>query len=136
MLKLKKSMQTYFKNSTEMHRAQIPLGILFREFPDSEVRLKTSKSVVFVQKGDMEIDNDIQPLIDINEPYEPSHAEKVQKYFAEKEAEADKIFKEAANALSEIGKEHLIKKLKTAVTFYESGDWIDEDNLARKGTEK
>ena len=54
----------------------------------------------------------------------------------EKEAEADKIFKEAANALSEIGKEHLIKKLKTAVTFYESGDWIDEDNLARKGTEK
>lgn len=136
MLKLKETMLQYFSGKAEMHNAEIPLTMLFYHFPDSEVRLKTSKCVVFIQKGDMETCSVPMPLIDLNDPYEPTHAEKVQKYFAEKEAEADKIFNEAAVALSEIGKDHLIKKLKTAVTFYESGDWIDEDNLAQKGSKE
>lgn len=134
MLKLKETMDQYFSDENEKHKADLPLALLFQRFPDSEVRLKTSKCVVFVQKGDMET-YEPDPLI----PYEfgeLTHAEKVQQYFAEKEALADQIFKEVAQELSKIGKAHLVGKLKTAVTFYESGDWIDEDNLARKGSQQ
>lgn len=134
MLKLKETMDQYFSDENEKHKADLPLALLFQRFPDSEVRLKTSKCVVFVQKGDMET-YEPEPLIP-NEFSEPTHAKKVQQYFAEKEALADQIFKEVAQELSKIGKAHLVGKLKTAVTFYESSDWIDEDNLARKGSQQ
>lgn len=134
MLKLKETMDQYFSDENEKHKADLPLAMLFQRFPDSEVRLKTSKCVVFVQNGDMET-YEPDPL-NPDEFGEPTHAEKVQQYFAEKEALADQIFKEVAQELSKIGKSHLVGKLKTAVTFYESGDWIDEDNLARKGSQQ
>ena len=133
MLRLKQGMDQYFSDENEKHKADLPLAMLFQRFPDSEVRLKTSKCVVFIQKGDMET-YEPEPLIP-DEISEPTHAEKVQQYFAEKEALADEVFKEVAQELSKIGKAHLVGKLKTAVTFYESGDWIDEDNLARKGSQ-
>lgn len=104
-------MDQYFSDENEKHKADLPLAMLFQRFPDSEVRLKTSKCVVFIQKGDMET-YEPEPLI------------------------PDEIFKEVAQELSKIGKAHLVDKLKTAVTFYESGDWIDEDNLARKGSQQ
>ena len=126
-------MDQYFSDENEKHKADLPLAMLFQRFPYSEVRLKTSKCVVFIQKGDMET-YEPEPLIP-DEISEPTHAEKVQQYFAEKEALADEVFKEVAQELSKIGKAHLVGKLKTAVTFYESGDWIDEDNLARKGSQ-
>ena len=134
MLRLKQGMDQYFSDENEKHKADLPLAMLFQRFPDSEVRLKTSKCVVFIQKGDMET---YEPELLIPDEFsEPTHAEKVQQYFAEKEALADKIFKEVAQELSKTGKAHLVGKLKTAVTFYESGDWIDEDNLARKGSQQ
>lgn len=130
MLRLKETMNQYFSDENEKHKADLPLAMLFQRFPDSEVRLKTSKCVVFVQKGDMETYKP-EPVIP-NEFREPTHAEKVQQYFAEKEALADQIFKEVAQELSKIGEAHLVGKLKTAVTFYESGDWIDENGLSQK----
>ena len=130
MLRLKETMNQYFSDENEKHKADLPLAMLFQRFPDSEVRLKTSKCVVFVQKGDMETYKP-EPVI-LNEFREPTHAEKVQQYFAEKEALADQIFKEVAQELSKIGEAHLVGKLKTAVTFYESGDWIDENGLSQK----
>lgn len=133
MLRLKQGMDQYFSDENEKHKADLPLAMLFQRFPDSEVRLKTSKCVVFIQKGDMET-YEPEPLIP-DEISEPTHAEKVQQYFTEKEALAEEVFKEVAQELSKIGKAHLVGKLKTAVTFYESGDWIDEDNLARKGSQ-
>lgn len=134
MLKLKETMNQYFSGQDEKRKADLPLAMLFQRFPDSEVRLKTSKCVVFVQNGDMET-YEPDPL-NPDEFSEPTHAKKVQQYFAEKEVLADQIFKEVAQELSKIGKAHLVVKLKTAVTFYESGDWIDEDNLARKGSQQ
>lgn len=134
MLRLKETMNQYFSGQDEKRKADLPLAMLFQRFPDSEIRLKTSKCVVFVQKGDMET-YEPEPLIP-DEFGEPTHAKKVQQYFAEKEALADQIFKEVAQELSKIGKSHLVGKLKTAVMFYESGDWIDEDNLARKGSQQ
>lgn len=134
MLRLKQGMDQYFSDENEKHKADLPLAMLFQRFPDSEVRLKTSKCVVFIQKGDMET-YEPETLIP-DEISEPTHAEKVHQYFAEKEALADEIFKEVAQELSKTGKAHLVGKLKTAVTFYESGDWIDEDNLARKGSQQ
>lgn len=130
MLRLKETMNQYFSDENEKHKADLPLAMLFQRFPDSEVRLKTSKCVVFFQKGDMET-YEPEPLIP-DEISEPTHAEKVQQYFAEKEALADQIFKEVAQELSKIGEAHLVGKLKTAVTFYESGDWIDENGLSQK----
>lgn len=134
MLKLKETMNQYFSDENEKHKADLPLALLFQRFPYSEVRLKTSKCVVFVQMGDMET-YEPEPLIP-DEISEPTHTEKVHQYFAEKEALADEIFKQVAQELSKIGKAHLVGKLKTAVTFYESGDWIDENNLARKGSQQ
>lgn len=133
MLKLKETMGQYFAGKDEKHNAELPLALVFTRFPDSEVRLKTSKCVVFIRKGDMET-YEPEPLAE--EFRGPSHAEIVQNYFAEKEELADNIFKEVAQELSKIGKVHLVGNLKTAVTFYESGDWIDEDNLARKGSQQ
>lgn len=134
MLRLKKTLVQYFSGKDEKRKADLPLAMLFQRFPDSEVRLKTSKCVVFVQKSDMET-YEPEPLIP-DEFSEPTHAEKVQQYFAEKEALADQLFKEVAQELSKIGKAHLVNKLKTAVTFYESGDWIDENGLSRKRNEQ
>lgn len=128
MLQLKESMSQYFSGKAEKHSAELPLHLIFRDFPESEVRLKTSQGVVFIRKGDMETHRS-EVLLDLSEP---SHAERVQQYFEEKEKEAEKIFKEASLELKKIGKDDLIKRLRTAVSFYESGDWIDEDNLARK----
>lgn len=132
MLRLKESMRLYFSDSNEKRRADFVLRYLFGHFPGSEVRLKTSKCTAFFQLDDME---EFEP-----EPIEnhilPSHAEKVMRYFAEKEKLADEIFREVAQELSKIGKSHLTSKLKRAVTFYESGDWIDEDNLVRKGSQQ
>ncbi len=133
MLRLKETLVQYFSGQDEKHKADLPLAMLFQRFPYSEVRLKTSKCVVFIQKGDMETYEPEQIIPD--EISEPTHSEKVQQYFAEKEALADDVFKEVAQELSKIGKAHLVGKLKTAVTFYETGDWIDEDNLARKGSQ-
>lgn len=129
MLKLKETMGQYFAGKDEKHNAELPLALVFTRFPDSEVRLKTSKCVVFIRKGDMET-YEPEPLAE--QFRGPSHAEIVQNYFAEKEKVADEIFKEVAGELRKLGKDDLIKRLKTAVTFYQSGDWIDEDNLARK----
>ena len=128
MLRLKESMRLYFSDTVEKHEADFALRALFRYFPGSEVRLKTSKCTAFFQLGDME---EFEPE-PIENPILPSHAEKVMRYFAEKEKAADEIFKEAAGELKKLGKDDLIKRLKTAVTFYQSGDWIDDDNLARK----
>lgn len=127
MLRLKESMRLYFSNSDEKHRADFVLRFLFGHFPGSEVRLKTSKCTASFLLDDME---EFEPEPIMSEI--PSHAEKVMRYFAEKEKVADEIFKEAANELKKLGKDDLIKRLKTAVIFYESGDWIDDDNLARK----
>ena len=118
----------YFSDSDEKHRADFVLRFLFGHFPGSEVRLKTSKCTASFLLDDME---EFEPE-PIEIPNVPSHAEKVMRYFAEKEKVADEIFKEAANELKKLGKDDLIKLLKTAVIFYESGDWIDDDNLARK----
>ena len=134
MLRLKETLVQYFSGQDEKRKADLPLAMLFQRFPDSEVRLKTSKCVVFVQKGDMET-YEPEPLIP-DEFSEQTHAEKVQQYFAEKEALADEIFKEVTKELSKIGKDHLVGKLKTAVTFYESGDWIDENGLSQKRIEE
>ena len=106
MLRLKESMRLYFSDTVEKHEADFALRALFRYFP-------------------------VEPE-PIENPILPSHAEKVMRYFAEKEKAADEIFKEAAGELKKLGKDDLIKRLKTAVTFYQSGDWIDDDNLARK----
>lgn len=134
MLRLKETLVQYFSGQDEKRKADLPLAMLFQRFPDSEVRLKTSKCVVFIQNGDMETYVP-EPLIP-DEISEPTHAEKVQQYFAEKESLADQIFKEVAQELSKIGKAHLVGKLKTAVTFYESGDWIDENGLSQKRIEE
>lgn len=134
MLRLKETLVQYFSGQDEKRKADLPLAMLFQRFPDSEVRLKTSKCVVFIQNGDMETYVP-EPLIP-DEIGEPTHAEKVQQYFAEKEALADQIFKEVAQELSKIGKAHFVGKLKTAVTFYESGDWIDENGLSQKRIEE
>ena len=134
MLRLKETLVQYFSGQDEKRKADLPLAMLFQRFPDSEVRLKTSKCVVFIQNGDMET-YEPEPLIP-DEISEPSHAEKVHQYFAEKEALAEEVFKEVAQELSKIGKAHLVGKLKTAVTFYESGDWIDENGLSQKRIEE
>ena len=128
MLRLKESLRLYFSDSDEKHRADFVLRFLFGHFPGSEVRLKTSKCTASFLLDDME---EFEPE-PIEIPNVPSHAEKVMRYFAEKEKTADEIFKEAAGELRKLGKDDLIKRLKTAVIFYESGDWIDDDNLARK----
>lgn len=102
MLKLKETMNQYFSDENEKHKADLPLALLFQRFPDSEVRLKTSKCVVFVQKGDMET---YKPELLIPDEFsEPTHAKKVQQNFAEKEALAYQIFKEVAQELSKLGK--------------------------------
>lgn len=128
MLRLKESIRLYFSDSDEKRNADFVLRLLFGYFPGSEVRLKTSKCTASFLLDDME---EFEPE-PIEIPNVPSHAEKVMRYFAEKEKAADEIFKEAANELKKLGKDELIKRLKTAVTFYQSGDWIDDDNLARK----
>lgn len=92
----------YLDDENEKHKADLPLALLFQRFPDSEVRLKTSKCVVFVQKGDMET---YEPELLIPDEFsEPTHAKKVQQNFAEKEALAYQIFKEVAQELSRLGR--------------------------------
>lgn len=127
MKTLSRKLLNYFADEEEFKKAFLPTWLLFDRFPNSEIRLHTSKSVIFVNKTDLEDTGERPP-----EVVEPTHAERVQAYFAEKEKQADAIFAEAAKELEKLGKQELIKKLRTAVTFYESGDWIDDDGLARK----
>lgn len=127
MKTLSRKLLNYFADEEEFKKALLPTWLLFDRFPNSEIRLHTSKSVIFVNKTDIEDTGERPP-----EAVEPTHAERVQAYFAEKEKQADAIFAKAAKELEKLGKQELIKKLRTAVTFYESGDWIDDDGLARK----
>ena len=122
MKTLSRKLLNYFADEEEFKKAFLPTWLLFDRFPNSEIRLHTSKSVIFVNKTDVEDTGERPP-----EVVEPTHAEIVQTYFAEKEKQADAIFAEAAKELEKLGKHELIKKLRTAVTFYESGDWIDDD---------
>ena len=122
MKTLSKKLLNYFGSEDEFKKALLPVWLLLERFPESEIRLHTSKSVIFVNKTDLEDIGEKPP-----EVVEPTHAEIVQTYFAEKEKQADAIFAEAAKELEKLGKHELIKKLRTAVTFYESGDWIDDD---------
>lgn len=122
MFVLSKILKPYFSDEAEFKKAEFPIVKLLCRFPGSEIRLKNQKHTVFINWTDLdEVENKI-----------PSHAEKLAMYFAEKEKQADAIFAEAAKELEKLGKQELIKKLRTAVTFYESGDWIDDDGLARK----
>ena len=130
MKTLSRKLQNYFSSESEYKKALLPTWLLLERFPESEIRLHTSKSVIFVNKTDLE-DVGEKPA----EVVEPCHAERVQAYFAEKEKQADAIFAEASKELEKLGKQELIKKLRTALIFYESGDWIDDDGLARKSNE-
>ena len=44
MLRLKETMNQYFSDENEKHKADLPLAMLFQRFPDSEVRLKTAET--------------------------------------------------------------------------------------------
>lgn len=130
MKKISNKLRQYFSDDAEFQKANLPVVMLLTRFPDSEIRLKTSKSTIFVGKTDLEeCEPPIQTLEDIDKP---THAERVMNYFYEKEKEADAILKEASIELKKLGKEDLIKRLKTAVSFYQSGDWIDDDGLRKE----
>ena len=130
MFVLSKRLKPYFSDEAEFKKAELPIVMLLCRFPGSEIRLKNQKHTVFINWTDLD-----EIEVKVPEVIEPTHAEIVQTYFAEKEKQADAIFEEASKELEKLGKQELIKKLRTAVTFYESGDWIDDDGLARKQNE-
>ena len=120
--RLARSLLPYFSNEQELSKANLPVKLLFDRFPESEVRLKTSKATVFLNRTCLE---EFTPEPIVEELKVKTHAEQVMEYFAKKEEEADEIFQLAAKELAKVGKQDLIAKLRAAVTFCECGEWIE-----------